>query len=105
MSSAKRVQVNNQPKTIHQSRSNTVAMTPEELTEVVNIHQKIMSRHDEEIAAIRGLIKLAVMQHRDDLAAIHKLAEKNQEQLNTLTTGLLELRQLIAEDIKKRSNQ
>jgi hypothetical protein len=62
-------------------------MAPEELTQIATAHQGALTRHDQEIAEIRALARL------------------NQEQLNQLTAGLLELRILIANDIQWRSQQ
>jgi len=60
-------------------------MSTEELTQVVTAHQSALSRHEIEVAEIRALAKL------------------NQEQLNELTAGLLELRSLVADYIQERS--
>ena len=60
-------------------------MNTEELTQVVTAHQSAISRHEVEVAEIRSLARI------------------NQEQLNQLTAGLLELRNLVADYIQGRS--
>jgi hypothetical protein len=77
-------------------------MTPEELTEISNIHQKVLSRHDKELAGIRALLSLSNSQHSDEIKAVRKLIELNQEQLNTLTAGQIQLQNMVADYIASR---
>jgi hypothetical protein len=60
-------------------------MDADELTPIVTAHQQVLTRHEREMADIRALAKL------------------NQEQLNQLSAGMLELRNLIADYIQGRS--
>jgi hypothetical protein len=106
-------------------------MNTEALTNIANVHQSVLTRHDQEIAGVRTLLNLTASQRRDDLNAINQVIARvaqqqevntqaiarqethvakmealqalNQEQSNQFTTGMIELRGLVADYLKGRS--
>jgi len=99
-------------------------MNAEELTQIANVHQSVLTRHDQEIAGIRTLMNLSAAQHRDDLntirvvltqiaqqqaintQAIAQLTAEQQlsrQDITSLTASILELRNLVADYIQGRS--
>ena len=106
-------------------------MNTDELTQIANVHQSVLTRHDQEIAGIRTLMNLSAAQHRDDLntirailtqiaqqqaantqaitqnqQAIAQLTAEQQlsrQDINTLTANIQELRNMVADYIQSRS--
>jgi phytoene/squalene synthetase len=99
-------------------------MNTEELTQIANVHQSVLTRHDQEVAGIRTLLSLSAAQHRDDLATIRTVLNQISQQqasntqaiaqltaeqqlsrqdLNSLTASIRELRGVVADYIQTRS--
>ncbi len=96
-------------------------MNTEELTQIANVHQSVLTRHDQEISGTRTLINLSASQHRDELATIRAIltqvaqqqvtntqaiaqltAEQqlSRQDINSLTASIQELRNLVADYIQ-----
>jgi len=108
-------------------------MNAEELTQIANVHQSVLTRHDQEIAGIRTLMNLSAAQHRDDLntirAVLTQIAQQqaintqaiaqnqqaiaqltaeqqlSRQDITSLTASILELRNLVADYIQARSDR
>jgi chromosome segregation ATPase len=90
-------------------------MNTEELTQIVTGHQNAISRHDQEMAEIRATLQQSANRHQQheqwqaehqaSIEATQRLLQLNQEQLNTLTAGLLELRHMVADYLQGRSRE
>lgn len=101
-------------------------MNTEELTQIANVHQGVLTRHDQEISGIRTLMSLSASQHRDELAAIRAIltqvaqqqvtntqaiaqltAEQqlSRQDINVLTASIQDLRNMVADYIQGRSAQ
>jgi hypothetical protein len=99
-------------------------MNTEELTGIANVHQSILTRHDQEIAGVRTLLNLTASQRRDDMNAINQILSRvaqqqeanaqaianltaeqqlSRQDINSLTAGILDLRNLVADYIQSRT--
>lgn len=86
-------------------------MTLEEITQLTALQQTILSRHDREMAQFRESLQHSDEQRQQDteafnsrIAATQQLANLNQEMLNQLTAGLMELRVLVADYLRGQSS-
>ncbi len=99
-------------------------MNTEELTPIVTAHQSAISRHDQEMAAIRATLQQVATQqvasaarqttfeerqaafeerHTAHIAHMEALQALTQEQLNQFLAGMIELRGLVADHTKGRA--
>jgi hypothetical protein len=95
-------------------------MNTEELTGIANVHQSILTRHDQEIAGVRTLLNLTASQRRDDMNAINQILSRvaqqqeanaqaianltaeqqlSRQDINSLTAGILDLRNPLTYEI------
>ncbi len=74
-------------------------MTPEELTQLVAVQQTILTRHDQALTTHER----EMAEIRAGLQRAENILNANAEQLATLTAGLLELWNLVADYIQGRS--
>lgn len=70
-------------------------MNTDELTQIANVHQSVLTRHDQEIAGVRTLLNLTASQRRDDLNAISQILdriaqrqEQSESRIDTINTTL-----------------
>ncbi len=74
-------------------------MTPEELTQLASHQQSVLTRHDQTLSLhTQEMAEIRSTQQRTE-----NILNANAEQLATLTAGLLELRNLVADYIQGRS--
>ena len=74
-------------------------MTPEELTQFVNIQQTVLTRHDAEMAEIRAVLNQVAHQQETNTQQI----ELNRQDITQLTASIQELRNLVADYIQSRN--
>ncbi|PZV07962.1 MAG: hypothetical protein DCF22_21105 [Leptolyngbya sp.] len=74
-----------------------------EMSEFRENQEQSSDRHNREMSEFRENQEQASDRHNRDIEAISRLAQLNQEQLNLLTAGLLELRTLVADYLQGRS--
>ena len=86
-------------------------METSELTKIATAHQAAISRHDEEMAEIRAILRQgfarseqAIAQHDREMAAIRAQQQLNAQALAQFTAGLEELRILVADYLRGREN-
>lgn len=74
-------------------------MTPDELTQFVNIQQSVLTRHDAEMAEIRAVLNQVAHQQETNTHQI----ELNRQDITQLTASIQELRNLVADYIQSRN--
>jgi chromosome segregation ATPase len=93
-------------------------METSELTKIATAHQAAISRHDEEMAEIRAILRQgfarseqaiaqheqAIAQHDREMAAIRAQQQLNAQALAQFTAGLEELRILVADHLRGRES-
>ena len=84
-------------------------MNTEELTPIVTAHQSAISRHDTEMASIRITLAESATRHDQEIGKINATLDRittmqalNQEQLNQFLSGMIDLRNQVADFVKSR---
>lgn len=71
-------------------------MNTDELTQVANVHQQILTRHDQEMSEIRTELKLSNTQHNEEIKKIHTILDRVAEQQEATFQAIAANQQAIA---------